>query len=91
MVKKTLVTATFREFDYDFVFDNTEQEGEIPEGYIQDFISDETDERYGHKVVYFICDEGSFAETSIYRNQSRFTIFSKPYSDLDKVVEELKW
>ena len=42
MVKKTLVTATFREFDYDFVFDNTEQEGEIPEGYIQDFISDQT-------------------------------------------------
>ena len=87
MVKKTLVTATFREFDYDFVFDNTEQEGEIPEGYIQDFISDETDERYGYKVIYFICDEGSFAET----RGSSFTIFSKPYSDLDKVVEELKW
>ena len=87
MVKKMLVTATFREFDYDFVFSNTEQEGEIPEGYIQDFISDETDERYGYKVIYFICDEGSFAETC----GSCFTIFSKPYSDLDKVVEELKW
>ena len=37
-----LVTATFREFDYDFVFSNTEQEGEIPEGSIQDFIFDET-------------------------------------------------
>ena len=79
MVKKTLVTATFRKFDYDFVFDNTEQEGEIPEGYIQDFISDETDERYGYEVIYFICDEGSQVD------------FSKPYSDLDKVVEELKW
>ena len=79
MVKKMLVTATFREFDYDFVFDNTEQEGEIPEGYIQDFISDETDERYGYEVIYFICDEGSLCD------------FSKPYSDLDKVVEELKW
>ena len=45
MVKKMLVTATFREFDYDFVFSNTEQEGEIPEGHIQDFIFDETDER----------------------------------------------
>ena len=89
MVKKMLVTATFREFDYDFVFSNTEQEGEIPEGSIQDFIFDQTSGFEG--VVYFICDEGSFAETSIYRNQSRFTIFSKPYSDLDKVVEELKW
>jgi hypothetical protein len=79
MVKKKLVTATLREFDYDFVFDNTEQEGEIPEGYIQDFISDETDERYGYEVIYFICDEGSQVD------------FSKPYSDLDKVVEELKW
>ena len=79
MVKKMLVTATFREFDYDFVFDNTEQEGEIPEGYIQDFISDETDERYGYEVIYFICDEGGQVD------------FSKPYSDLDKVVEELKW
>ena len=79
MVKKKLVTATLREFDYDFVFDNTEQEGEIPEGYIQDFISDETDERYGYEVIYFVCDEGSQVD------------LSKPYSDLDKVVEELKW
>ena len=77
MVKKTLVTATFREFDYDFVFDNTEQEGEIPDGYIQDFIFDETGN--GNEVIYFICDEGSQVD------------FSKPYSDLDKVVEELKW
>ena len=79
MVKKMLVTATFRKFDYDFVFDNTEQEGEIPDGYIQDFISDETDERYGYEVIYFVCDEGSQVD------------LSKPYSDLDKVVEELKW
>ena len=79
MVKKMLVTATFRKFDYDFVFDNTEQEGEIPDGYIQDFIFDETDERYGYEVAYFICDEGSQVD------------LSKPYSDLDKVVEELKW
>ena len=85
MVKKMLVTATFREYDYDFVFSNTEQEGEIPEGSIQDFIFDQTSGFEG--VVYFICDEGSFAETS----GSSFTIFSKPYSDLDKVVEELKW
>ena len=77
MVKKTLVTATFKEFDYDFVFENTEQEGEIPDGYIQDFIFDETNN--GNEVIYFICDEGSFVD------------FSKPYSDLDKVVEELKW
>ena len=77
MVKKTLVTATFREFDYDFVFDNTEQEGEIPEGYIQDFIFEETSGK--DEVIYFICDEGSQVD------------FSKPYSDLDKVVEELKW
>ena len=79
MVKKMLVTATFRKFDYDFVFDNTEQEGEIPDGYIQDFIFDETDERYGYEVIYFVCDEGSQVD------------LSKPYSDLDKVVEELKW
>ena len=79
MVKKMLVTATLRKFDYDFVFDNTEQEGEIPDGYIQDFISDETDERYGYEVIYFVCDEGSQVD------------LSKPYSDLDKVVEELKW
>ena len=85
MVKKMLVTATFREYDYDFVFSNTEQEGEIPEGSIQDFIFDETSGN--NEVLYFICDEGSFAETS----GSSFTIFSKPYSDLDKVVEELKW
>ena len=77
MVKKMLVTATFREFDYYFVFSNTEQEGEIPEGSIQDFIFDETSGN--NEVLYFICDERSFAD------------FSKPYSDLDKVVEELKW
>tara|TARA_R110000751_G_scaffold70727_1_gene143313 strand:- start:162 stop:395 length:234 start_codon:yes stop_codon:yes gene_type:complete len=77
MVKKMLVTATFREFDYDFVFSNTEQEGEIPEGYIQDFIFEETSGK--DEVIYFICDEGSLCD------------FSKPYSDLDKVVEELKW
>ena len=77
MVKKMLVTATFREFDYDFVFENTEQEGEIPDGYIQDFIFDETGN--GNEVIYFICDEGGQVD------------FSKPYSDLDKVVEELKW
>jgi len=77
MVKKMLVTATFREFDYDFVFSNTEQEGEIPDGHIQDFIFDETSGN--NEVIYFVCDEGGLCD------------FSKPYSDLDKVVEELKW